>query len=253
MSEFADSLRQGVHAMGLDLEPVAFQRLVTHQSLLTKWMRRINLTAITEPRDMVDRLYLDCLVVCAHLQGADRLHDVGSGAGFPGLVIKAVMPHIQVTLTEARHKRVSFLKQAAREMGLDQGLDIRWQRIGWEREQEDQAAAEKGGREGSPDGDPDSGRHMGWPEVISRATFPPKEWLRRGTTLLLPKGRIWVMAGHALEGESQAVQQEASEWNSLLEELGLERAGEWPYRLPFCGLERRLLAFRKSCAIHGNT
>ncbi len=218
---FLRRLCDGGARLGIDLPEDGLERLRIHFRLLCKWVDRVNLTTVRDPEDMAELLYLDSAVLQKHLAAGVRLHDVGTGAGFPGLVLKALRPDLQVTLTEARRKKVSFLRQAAREMGLLQGIWIHNRRLGWdtftEREQ--------------------------WPEVVSRAAFPPLEWLRQGAPLVAPGGRLWVFSGQPQEEENGAP-------GGVLEDLegalprGFQREQVVVYRLPFSGRKRLLVPVR---------
>ncbi len=226
MEDFIEYLQQGGRALGLELEPAALERLAAHQRLLLRWADKVNLTTVREPRAMAERLYLDSAVLAPALGASTRVHDVGSGAGFPGLVLKALRPELALTLTEARRKRVSFLHQAARAMGLGQGMEIRWQRLGWA----------GGGRRPQP---ADWAEPV-WDEVVSRATLPPPLWVEQGSRLVAPGGRLWIMAGQP-HGSGDA----RADWRSAGLPAGFRLEREQRYRLPFCGLERWLVALRR--------
>lgn len=205
--------------MGIAIPDPAVKRISVHRELLLRWSGKVNLTAVRDIKGMAERLYLDSCALLPYLKEACSLHDVGSGAGFPGLVLKAVQSEIDLTLTEARRKKISFLKEAAREMGFTRGVRVRWERIGiraWR-------------------GEP------AWQEVVSRASFPPKIWLDLGACLVAPGGRLWLMAGQPIEadeGLEQLVQPDC--WPR-----GFELELWTSYQLPFCGLGRRLAAFRR--------
>ena len=84
---------------------------------LLRWNQRVNLTGFGDQRGVWVGLFLDSLALLPHLRGGSLL-DIGSGAGFPGLVIALARPDLAVTLLDGRAKRVSFQKQAARVLGL---------------------------------------------------------------------------------------------------------------------------------------
>ncbi len=223
MDDFVTALLKGAEILGLQLPDEGVRRLRVHRRLLSKWAARVNLTTVSDPVGMAERLYLDSAVLSPHVEGKATVHDVGSGAGFPGLVLKALRPELKVTLTEARRKRVSFLKQAVREMGLDQGLEIRWERLGWEKsEQEDEH----------------------WEEVVSRAAFPPEVWLEKGAPLVGRGGRLWVMAGQPHGRGAGAVDQSKAFLKEGLP-AGFSIQTFQTYRLPFCGKERWLVGLRR--------
>ncbi|MCA1906003.1 MAG: 16S rRNA (guanine(527)-N(7))-methyltransferase RsmG [Desulfarculus sp.] len=92
----------------------ALERLAAE---LLRWNQRINLTGYRDPEEVRVGLFLDALALVPHLAG-DSLLDIGSGAGFPGLVLALARPDLAVTLLEPRAKRVSFQKHAIRTLGL---------------------------------------------------------------------------------------------------------------------------------------
>ncbi len=112
------SLAEGLESMGLALDPPAQAKLIAYLSLIEKWNKVHNLTAIREPAQMVVLHLLDSLVVLPHVTGAHTLLDVGSGAGLPGIPLAVARPTLAVTLLDANHKKATFLRQAKAEMAL---------------------------------------------------------------------------------------------------------------------------------------
>ncbi len=95
-------------------------RLNTYGNMLIDWNEKINLTAITEPNDVVIKHFYDCILF---LKRADvpkdaKIIDVGTGAGFPGVVLKIMRPDIELTLLDALNKRLVFLDAVLNELGL---------------------------------------------------------------------------------------------------------------------------------------
>ncbi len=222
MANFEEFLKRGADILGIELQYDAIQRIKIHRELLLKWAPKVNLTTVLDPKSMAERLYLDSGILLPKISSRKTLHDVGTGAGFPGLVLKALNPKLDVTLTEARRKRVSFLKTVARQMGLHDGLTIRWSRLGWEKGEE-------------------KVKNKFWDEVVSRATFPPDLWIEAGKNLLAPGSRLWVMAGqpHAQGDDSLNWKNEADKNHLVLESQEV-------YHLPFCKKTRWLVSFRRS-------
>lgn len=101
------------------LPPVAYEQFQKYLDLLLRWNQRLNLTAIREPVQVIQRHFVESVFVAQHLpDGIASLLDFGSGAGFPGIPIAICRPEIQVTLAEAQGKKASFLKETLRVLAL---------------------------------------------------------------------------------------------------------------------------------------
>jgi 16S rRNA (guanine527-N7)-methyltransferase len=100
----------------VELSPVQLQSISTYINLLLRWNAGINLTAVRDPENIVTRHFGESLFAARHLSPfpGDDLIDIGSGAGFPGLPIKILFPHLHLTLIESNHKKVAFLREVSR-------------------------------------------------------------------------------------------------------------------------------------------
>lgn len=114
MADWQQALRDGLAELGA---AEAGDLLCAYVSLLARWNRAFNLTAVREPDEMVSRHILDSAVI-APFTGNGPLLDVGSGAGLPGLVLAALRPGLSVTLLDSNGKKTRFCRQAAAELGL---------------------------------------------------------------------------------------------------------------------------------------
>ena len=103
---------------GIDAAPAA-DALDRYAELLVEYNKKVNLTAITEPEGIEDRHFIDSLLLAAQPEVRGRVVDVGTGAGFPGIVLKLFRPEIELTLMEPTGKRVDFLKYACAELGIE--------------------------------------------------------------------------------------------------------------------------------------
>jgi 16S rRNA (guanine527-N7)-methyltransferase len=129
-SDIENFLDQGLDSMGLflDNQPEALARLSLYFQELKKWNRKINLVARSlDDMQILENHFLDSLsllaVMPAETRKQETLLDVGTGAGFPGLVLKAACPSLSVTLIEPRKNRYYFLKHVARTLELT-GVEV---------------------------------------------------------------------------------------------------------------------------------
>ena len=111
------SLRERAHQLGVALDADMAERLLRLLDELRLWNRAYNLTAIEEREAMVVTHLLDSLAAHVDLAG-ERITDVGTGAGFPGLPLAITNPQRQFTLIDATAKKVRFVAHAARTLGL---------------------------------------------------------------------------------------------------------------------------------------
>jgi 16S rRNA (guanine527-N7)-methyltransferase len=118
LEECRQWLREGAGAMGVFLSAPQLSRFMEYLVLLQKWNRLINLTGLQTRREIIVKHFLDSLTLLPFLPKTFRLMDLGSGAGFPGLPIKIMAPDQEITLVEASAKKVSFLREVIRRLGL---------------------------------------------------------------------------------------------------------------------------------------
>jgi len=120
MSDEASELfKRGVERLQLTLSERQYEQLMRYREELLDWNIRVNLTAITDAGEVLLKHFLDSLsLLQAFDRGTASLLDIGSGAGFPGLVLKIARPQWQVTLLEATGKKVLFLQHVIARLNL---------------------------------------------------------------------------------------------------------------------------------------
>ena len=107
-------------SFGLTLDETAISRLNTYGNMLIEWNEKMNLTAITDPEEVLYKHFLDCLLFFKNVDVKQqaKVIDVGTGAGFPGMVLKIARPDIELTLMDGLNKRLTFLNAVLSELNL---------------------------------------------------------------------------------------------------------------------------------------
>jgi 16S rRNA (guanine527-N7)-methyltransferase len=108
-------LKKGLAELQISLSP---EPLMTYLTLLNKWNRTYNLTAVRDLDSMVTRHLLDSLAILPWIDSG-RLLDVGSGAGFPGIPLALAHPNLEVVVLDSNGKKIRFMQEAKRVLGLD--------------------------------------------------------------------------------------------------------------------------------------
>lgn len=213
---FEEVLRAGIEALALPVDDAAVGRLVDFADRLVTWNRKVNLTAITAPREMAEKHFLDSLVLLPALAGRRSLLDVGSGAGLPGMAVACARPDLAVTCCDSVGKKVAFVKATAAELGLEvRGVAVR--------------ASGDPGRDGLPV----------CQAVVSRALADPDRWVALGAPYVAPGGLLLAMLGRGVERHH-------------LEELGaaegLTLLGVDQFELPFSKAARAVVRWERPAA-----
>lgn len=115
-----DLMKKEAQALGVELDDYALDRFDTYAERLVRWNNHVNLTAITEPDDIVIKHFADSLYILKHidLQRGQSIVDVGCGAGFPSLPILIANPEIEVNFVDSVGKKLAFIKDVLRTNGL---------------------------------------------------------------------------------------------------------------------------------------
>ena len=169
MKSMANALADGAGQLGLDLSDDTVGRLLAYLVLLQKWNQVYNLTAIRESSRMVSHHLLDSLAVLPHLR-AQRVVDVGTGAGLPGIPLALANKQWSVTLADSNHKKLAFVTQVIGELKVENAAIQRDRVEAWH------PAA-------------------GFDIVISRAFAELQDFVRLAGHLAAPGGKLVAMKG----------------------------------------------------------
>jgi 16S rRNA (guanine527-N7)-methyltransferase len=200
-------IEEGAAEMGLRLGPEQLKLLGRHVDLLLKWNKSINLTAITDPDEVVEKHVLDSLALVPVLPSGSLL-DAGSGAGYPGIPAAILRPDLEVVLVDSVQKKVAFLKNALAELRLTQVKAVAVRLSGNPAEEN-------------------------LPRVhaaVARAFAAPREWLALAEHYVLPGGVAICMLGPTDE---------------VPDEVGpLKLQQTLGYALPYSKAQRRLAIYK---------
>ena len=113
-------LKSGAASVGVDLNDKQIQQFIKYHEILVEWNSFMNLTGMTEYEEVVQKHFVDSLVLCKAIDvnQIESLIDIGTGAGFPGIPLKIAYPHLKVTLLDSLQKRIKFLDEVIMQLGL---------------------------------------------------------------------------------------------------------------------------------------
>jgi len=207
--QYQSTFNQKCKKIGVDLSDDDSERLLKYLSLLLKWNKAFNLTAITAPKEAIDLHLLDSVAVTSAIQDYGSLLDVGTGGGLPGIPLAILNPAKEFTLLDTNSKKTRFLKQVVYELGLT-NVSVVNQRV------------------------QDFNHQSGYACILSRAFASLSDMVQWTEHLLAAQGQWLAMKG-------QYPQQEIDE---LPETVGLVKAQE--VKLPDVNANRWFIYLNKS-------
>lgn len=118
-NEFKEKMIINVDKLGITLSEIQLKQFYNYMNLLIEWNKKINLTAITEPNEIILKHFVDSLTISKYISDGTRVVDVGTGAGFPGIPLKIYRQDIEITLLDSLQKRINFLDEVIKELNLE--------------------------------------------------------------------------------------------------------------------------------------
>lgn len=210
-------LKSGAASIGLHLCENQLRQFELYKDFLIEYNKKINLTRICDEKDIVTKHFLDCLFCVPHITNGSSVADVGTGAGFPGIVIKIALPEIKLTLIDSLMKRVKFLQRLADKLGLQgvEALHIRGE---------------------------DAAKHKSFAErfdfVTSRAVASVDKLCDYQLPLVKRGGKAIMMKGVQIEGELSAACKK-------IEGLGFYPAEKFIYTIPHSDISHCILSLER--------
>ena len=111
-------ISEGLDELGYENDPLLIEKLEIYLATLKKWNKVYNLTAINEDSEIIVKHFLDSLSVNQYIQNSERILDVGTGAGFPGLILALFNPEKSFVLVDGVSKKISFLQEMIGKLNL---------------------------------------------------------------------------------------------------------------------------------------
>lgn len=116
--DFFQELSVKAKKININLDENQLDNFYIYMNLLLEWNEKINLTAITEPNEIVLKHFVDSLTISKYIENNQELIDVGTGAGFPGIPLNIIRDDIKITLLDSLNKRIIFLEDAIKKIQL---------------------------------------------------------------------------------------------------------------------------------------
>ena len=118
MKQFKEILCKECKLQNIEINEDVIQKLSIYKDLLLEWNEKMNLTAITDEYEIIVKHFVDCLECSKAIKDEKKIIDVGTGAGFPGMVLAIYYPDIEFTLLDGLNKRLIFLQEVVDKLGL---------------------------------------------------------------------------------------------------------------------------------------
>ncbi len=207
-------LIEGAKELGVGVSEKDADLFFEYLENLKTWNDKINLTSIKNDRDIIISHFLDSISVAPLIEDGKRVLDIGSGAGFPGIPLKIVRPGLEVTLLDSVNKKVSFMNDTIRKLGLKR-IKAVW------------------GRAEEPPNDVPL-RHFDY--IVNRAVGSISDTLKLSSPYVSEDGTIILMRG----------KRGSEEWNTAIEavENKFELVDFKDFTLPLSDLKRIIIALR---------
>ena len=117
--DFNIILEQYLFDLNIVLNETQKNQFYDYMNLLIEWNKKINLTAIIEPNDIILKHFIDSMTINKYIKEKDEVIDIGTGAGFPGIPLKISIPNIKIDLLDSLNKRINFLSLVVNQLKLE--------------------------------------------------------------------------------------------------------------------------------------
>ncbi|CAG7838951.1 MULTISPECIES: 16S rRNA (guanine(527)-N(7))-methyltransferase RsmG [Clostridium] len=120
-NQYYDILNVAASSMGLEFNVKKYNQFIEYKDLLKDWNSKVNLTAITEDEEIIKKHFIDSMKIFQfeYLKKANRIIDIGTGGGFPGIPMKIIRPEVKMVLLDSLRKRINVLDDILCKIGID--------------------------------------------------------------------------------------------------------------------------------------
>ena len=123
-NDFKEKMIINVDKLGITLSEIQLKQFYKYMNLLIEWNKKINLTAIIEPDEIILKHFVDSLTISKYISDGTKVVDVGTGAGFPGIPLKIYRKDLEITLLDSLQKRINFLNEVIKELELEKIITV---------------------------------------------------------------------------------------------------------------------------------
>ena len=116
--DFSKELQEKANQINIDIQKEQIEKCYHYMNLLLEWNEKINLTAITDPKEVILKHFIDSFTIHKYIEKKKKVIDVGTGAGFPGIPISILEQDIEMTLLDSLQKRIQFLEEVIQSLTL---------------------------------------------------------------------------------------------------------------------------------------
>lgn len=116
--EFFRELDQKAKQIGIEIDEESKEKFYQYMNLVIEWNKKINLTAIVEPKEFILKHFIDSITINKYMKSSDKIMDIGTGAGFPGIPLKIVNQDTEFVLVDSLNKRIHFLNEVCQSLSL---------------------------------------------------------------------------------------------------------------------------------------
>lgn len=116
--EFFNKMKENEKYLGFHFSVEQLEQFFAYMNLLIEWNKKMNLTAIVEPNEIILKHFIDSITIIKEIDNNSKIIDVGTGAGFPGVPLSIMNPTLKVTLADSLNKRLIFLQEVVNQLGL---------------------------------------------------------------------------------------------------------------------------------------